>query len=127
MTEHNPNATRILRFSRSPAAATSDEGVLGISAIISVAVAECQCQNFPETMRVSPDKTLDCIGLFCPMPILKVREALKPMLVGQTLEMLSDDPASDADMKSWAGRTGHQLLAVERDGAVFRFLVRKIR
>lgn len=76
-------------------------------------------------MGVSPDKTLDCIGLFCPMPILKVREALKPMLVGQTLEMLSDDPASDADMKSWAGRTGHQLLAVERDGAVFRFLVRK--
>lgn len=76
-------------------------------------------------MRVSPDKTLDCIGLFCPMPILKVREALKPMLVGQTLEMLSDDPASDADMKSWAGRTGHQLLATERDGAVFRFLVRK--
>jgi tRNA 2-thiouridine synthesizing protein A len=76
-------------------------------------------------MRVSPDKTLDCIGLFCPMPILKVREALKPMLVGQTLEMLSDDPASDADMKSWAGRTGHQLLAAERDGAVFRFLVRK--
>jgi tRNA 2-thiouridine synthesizing protein A len=76
-------------------------------------------------MRVSPDKTLDCIGLFCPMPILKVREALKPMLVGQTLEMLSDDPASEADMKSWATRTGHQLLIVDKDGAVFRFLVRK--
>ena len=76
-------------------------------------------------MRVSPDKTLDCIGLFCPMPILKVREALKPMLVGQTLEMLSDDPASDADMKSWTARTGHQLLTVEKDGAVFRFVVRK--
>ena len=36
-------------------------------------------------MRVSPDKTLDCIGLFCPMPILKVREALKPMLVGRDM------------------------------------------
>jgi TusA-related sulfurtransferase len=78
-------------------------------------------------MRVIPDKTLDCIGLFCPMPILKVREALKPMLVGQTLEMLSDDPASEADMKSWSTRSGHQLVTVEKDGAVFRFLVRKTR
>jgi tRNA 2-thiouridine synthesizing protein A len=83
--------------------------------------------EFPGTMLVTPDKSLDCIGLFCPMPILKVREALKTLGAGQTLEMLSDDPASDADMKSWSTRTGHQLLAVERDGAVFRFLVRKTR
>lgn len=78
-------------------------------------------------MTVAPDKTLDCIGLFCPVPILKVREALKPMRVGETLEMLSDDPASEADMKSWAARTGHDLLASDKDGRVYRFLVRKTR
>ena len=47
------------------------------------------------------------------------------MTVGQVLEMLSDDPASEADIKSWSARTGHELLAIERNGAVFRFLVRK--
>ncbi len=78
-------------------------------------------------MTVVPDKTLDCIGLFCPMPILKVREAMKPMQPGETLAMLSDDPASEADMKSWSARTGNELLAVEREGQVFRFLVRKTR
>jgi tRNA 2-thiouridine synthesizing protein A len=78
-------------------------------------------------MLVIPDKQLDCLGLFCPMPILKVREALKPMGTGQVLEMLSDDPASEADMKSWSSRTGHELLAVEKDGPVFRFLVRKTK
>lgn len=78
-------------------------------------------------MLVAPDKTLDCLGLFCPMPVLKVREALKTMAVGETLEMLSDDPASEPDMKSWTGRTGHQLVAIDKNGAVFRFLVRKIR
>jgi tRNA 2-thiouridine synthesizing protein A len=78
-------------------------------------------------MLVTPDKQLDCLGLFCPMPILKVREALKPMGTGQVLEMLSDDPASEADMKSWSSRTGHELLAVEKDGPVFRFLVRKTK
>jgi tRNA 2-thiouridine synthesizing protein A len=73
------------------------------------------------------DRSLDCVGLFCPMPILKTRDALKAMLVGQVLEMTSDDPASEADMKSWTARTGHELLEIARNGAVFRFIVRKTR
>jgi tRNA 2-thiouridine synthesizing protein A len=75
----------------------------------------------------NPDKRIDCTGLFCPMPIVKTREALKQIAPGQLLEMLSDDPASEADMKSWAKITGHDLVAVERADAVFRFLVRKAR
>jgi tRNA 2-thiouridine synthesizing protein A len=47
--------------------------------------------------------------------------------VGQVLAMLSDDPASDADMKVWAERSGHELIGVSREGAVYRFLVRKTR
>ena len=78
-------------------------------------------------MPDAPDKVLDCVGLFCPMPILKTREAMRAMAVGQLLEMLSDDPASEADMKSWTARTGHQLVAVERHGTLFRFVVRKTR
>lgn len=78
-------------------------------------------------MLVAPHKKLDCIGLFCPMPVLKVREALKLMTAGQILEMLSDDPASEADMKSWAARTGHELVAIDKDGTVFRFVVRKTK
>jgi tRNA 2-thiouridine synthesizing protein A len=61
------------------------------------------------------------------MPIVKTREAMKSMAAGQVLEMLSDDPASDADMRSWAKRTGNELLAVTKDGAIYRFLVRKTR
>ena len=48
-----------------------------------------------------PDRVLDCIGLFCPMPILKTREAMRGLPVGQVLEMTSDDPASEPDMRSW--------------------------
>jgi tRNA 2-thiouridine synthesizing protein A len=49
------------------------------------------------------------------------------MLPGQVLEMLSDDPASEADMKSWTARTGHELVEIGKNGAVFRFVVRKTR
>jgi tRNA 2-thiouridine synthesizing protein A len=72
-----------------------------------------------------PHQVLDCVGLFCPMPVLKTREAMRAMTAGQVLEMRSDDPASEADMKSWSARTGHELLAVEKHGAVFHFIVRK--
>ena len=78
-------------------------------------------------MGVSVDRILDCIGLFCPMPILKTRDALRTMTIGQVLEMTSDDPASEADMKSWTARTGQELVEIERNGAVFRFVVRKTR
>jgi tRNA 2-thiouridine synthesizing protein A len=78
-------------------------------------------------MGLGADRQLDCVGLFCPMPILKTRDALKGMAVGQILAMLSDDPASEADMKSWTARTGQELLEIEKNGAVFRFIVRKTR
>lgn len=77
--------------------------------------------------QIQFDLTLDCLGLFCPMPIVKTREAMKAMALGQVLEMLSDDPASDADMHSWVRRTGNELIAVTKDGAIYRFLVRKTR
>ena len=70
---------------------------------------------------------IDCLGLFCPMPILKTREAMKSLRTGQVLEMTSDDPASEADMRSWSAKTGNELLGIERDGPVYRFLVRKTR
>jgi TusA-related sulfurtransferase len=78
-------------------------------------------------MPVVADKTIDCLGLFCPMPIVKTREALLHMDAGQVLEVTSDDPGSVADMKSWAARTGNELVEMQRNGAVFRFFVRKAR
>jgi TusA-related sulfurtransferase len=74
-----------------------------------------------------PDRQIDCTGLFCPMPIVKTREAIRDMEPGDLLAMLSDDPASVADMRSWSQITGHDLLDVSRQDGVYRFLVRKTR
>jgi len=76
---------------------------------------------------VNPDRQIDCTGLFCPMPIVMTREAIAQMGVGELLEMRSDDPASEADMRSWARSTGHDLLEITRSGIVYRFVVRKTR
>jgi TusA-related sulfurtransferase len=79
----------------------------------------------PEAKVANPDREIDCTGLFCPMPIVKTREAMAHLVTGQVLVMLSDDPASDPDMRSWARNTGHELLEVSRTGAVYRFVIRK--
>ena len=80
-----------------------------------------------EAKVVNPDRQIDCTGLFCPMPIVKTREAMTQMATSEVLEMLSDDPASDPDMRSWARNTGHELLQVTRTGAVYCFVIRKTR
>lgn len=80
-----------------------------------------------ESKLVNPDRQIDCTGLFCPMPIVKTREAMTQMVVGEILEMLSDDPAAEADMRSWSRSTGHDLVEVGRTGLVYHFMVRKTR
>ena len=71
------------------------------------------------------ERRVDCTGLFCPMPIVKMREAMRAMRAGEVLELLSDDPASDADVRSWVRRTGNELLRVSRNGAVYHFFLCK--
>jgi TusA-related sulfurtransferase len=78
-------------------------------------------------MAVTPRRTVDCIGLFCPVPILRTQGALADVGIGDVVELLSDDPAAEMDLRGWLGRTGHELLTFDKHGTVFRFLVRKAR
>jgi TusA-related sulfurtransferase len=71
------------------------------------------------------DKSIDCIGLFCPMPLLNTRSALNEMEAGQILEVFSDDPASDSDIKALINRTGQELISFEDNDGEFRFLIKK--
>src|SRR5579875_904146 len=73
------------------------------------------------------DRTLDCLKLLCPVPIIKISKAVKELQAGQTLLMLADDPGSKADMLAWAKQTGNELLGIEEEGKVFKFYVRKTR
>lgn len=74
-----------------------------------------------------PTLTLDCIGLYCPVPVLKTREAIDKLAVGETLEMLADDPAAEADINAWAKRTGQKVLKIEKAEPGMRFLIRKMK
>ena len=71
--------------------------------------------------------TLDCIGLYCPMPVLKTREEIDKLNPGDVLEVLADDPAAEEDIKAWAKRAGQRILSLEKSGKGLRFLIQKVK
>jgi TusA-related sulfurtransferase len=84
-----------------------------------------------ERVRMSPDivpdAELDCVGLYCPMPIAKTKEEIDKIEVGQVLKVEADDPAAEEDIKRWAKRTGHQILSFEKEGTVLIFFIKRMR
>ena len=69
--------------------------------------------------------TLDMTGFFCPEPVVRTNEEIQNIEVGELLEMLADDPSSKPDIESWVRRTGHELVSVEENDGVFRFLIER--
>jgi tRNA 2-thiouridine synthesizing protein A len=78
-------------------------------------------------MSITPDQTLDCSGMACPMPILKTKKAVDSLQVGQVLKMIATDPGSTADMNAWTQKTGHQLVASEQEGGKFVFYIKRMK
>lgn len=71
------------------------------------------------------DQTLDCIGLYCPMPIVKTAQKIKDIKTGDILEVLSDDIGIKLDMPAWCDSTGHEYLGIEEDGDEIKVYVKK--
>ena len=63
------------------------------------------------------DVVLDTLGLFCPMPIIKTSKKIKELIVGQILEVISDDEGIKKDMPAWCETTGHEYLGLEEEEA----------
>lgn len=78
-------------------------------------------------MAVTPDQTLDCSGMACPMPILKTKKAIDGLQIGQVLKMIATDPGSNSDMEAWTQKTGHELVASETSGGKFVFYIKKTK
>jgi tRNA 2-thiouridine synthesizing protein A len=58
---------------------------------------------------------LDCLGLKCPQPILKVAAKIPTMQKGDIIEILADCPSFPPDMKAWCQKTGRVLLMLSTD------------
>jgi TusA-related sulfurtransferase len=80
------------------------------------------------TMADAPavDLTLDCRGMLCPMPIVKLSKAIKELESGKVLLLEATDPGAIADVAAWSKNTGHALLAQDKVDKVMRFWIQKV-
>jgi tRNA 2-thiouridine synthesizing protein A len=73
----------------------------------------------------TPTEVVDCVGMQCPLPVIKIAQAIKGLDPGQLLELLATDPGVEPDMQAWTRRTKNELVGITKDGEVFHVLVRK--
>ncbi|HYB68489.1 MAG TPA: sulfurtransferase TusA family protein [Candidatus Acidoferrales bacterium] len=78
-------------------------------------------------MKEKADRTLDCLGLYCPEPVFKTRMELDELKVGETLKVLADDPAAESDIRSLVKNLEQELVSVTKKGNEVQILIRKVK
>ena len=78
-------------------------------------------------MTPKVDRRLDCVGLYCPEPVFRTRMELDEMKVGETLEVVADDPAAESDIQSLVKRLEQEILSSSKEGNTIRILIKKVK
>jgi TusA-related sulfurtransferase len=68
---------------------------------------------------------VDTSGYSCPIPLIMLSRKLKRTEVGDTLKVISDDPAFNKEIKIWSYETGNPLLNIMSEGEDHIAWVRK--
>jgi TusA-related sulfurtransferase len=78
-------------------------------------------------MTTKVDRRLDCLGLYCPEPVFRARLELDEMEVGETLEVVADDPAAESDIQSLVKHLEQEILSSNKEGNTIRILIKKVK
>lgn len=72
------------------------------------------------------DAELDCRGLRCPLPIIRLANSIGDVPVGQTLAVVADDPAARPDVAAWCRMRGQEYVGEDTaEDGVPRYVVRR--
>ena len=77
--------------------------------------------------QIKPDRNLDCVGLYCPEPVFRTRQEIDKMAVGEVLEIIADDPASEEDIPRLVKRLGLEFLEMRKEKDQIHFFLKKIK
>ena len=77
----------------------------------------------PDSPKLNPAKTIDCLGMRCPLPLLHLRRALISLDSNQLVSLLANDPNSCKDVAFFCQSYGHELVQLQEladsDNAIF--------
>ncbi len=78
-----------------------------------------------ETPELNAHQMLDALGLSCPLPLLKAKQALNGMMTGQILHVSATDAGSQRDFQRFCELSGHALLESACVDSEFHYWLRK--
>jgi tRNA 2-thiouridine synthesizing protein A len=70
---------------------------------------------------------VDARGLACPLPVIKLTQAIKAVPPDAVVELLATDPGATADLEAFERQSGHSVIERSQADGVFRFLVKRKR
>ncbi len=76
---------------------------------------------------VTPAKTIDVRGLFCPEPVFRTKIEMERLCVGSVLKVVADDPDAEEDISRWVSRNGHQMVNFSKEDKNLVFLIKKVK
>lgn len=73
----------------------------------------------------SPQLILDATGLACPLPLLKLKQALHGMSADEAVILIASDANSLTDIKRFCEIAGHSLEIINQENQRFEFFIHK--
>lgn len=65
--------------------------------------------------KIKVVSTVDAVGLFCPMPVVKLKVEIEKVGLNQIVELLADDPGVLEDLPAWCKETHNRLLRIKKN------------
>lgn len=75
--------------------------------------------------EITENKTLDCTGLVCPMPVAKTKRILASMSEGEILEVSGDFGEAGENIKRFVENQGHKILDFKIEGENYQIKIEK--
>ncbi len=75
--------------------------------------------------QIEYDQLLDASGLSCPLPLLKAKQALSRMALGECLQVIATDAGSVRDFKAYTDQSDHELLQSFSEDGRYIYVIRR--
>lgn len=77
--------------------------------------------------HVMTEHVVDAKGLNCPLPVLRVKKALKEIEIGEILDIYATDPGSVKDFEAFCRTTGNEMVASKAENGEFYFQIKRLK
>ena len=92
---------------------------------LEIFVAAAECSSLFNRSLAMAVTVVDTKGLNCPLPILRLKKAMKTAAAGDTVRLLATDPGAVGDVQHYCTVSGDRLVEWKDEGGVLTFDVAK--